>query len=226
MYRGILALIGLLLAGDALAQVSAQVSAASDNVYRGVSLTDSRPAAAAELNYDSDAGWFVGGQASETRLYREYGDHPEYTVDAGFAHALTAQLTWEAGATYSTFPGFTFWNYAEGFAGVLGENWNARIYYSPNYFGRQQRTVYAEFNYSHALGERLRLLAHVGALQGLSAAAGESNRTLDASVGVGAKFNGIHVQFAWVTTNRTNFLYPIDGSGDRQKWVLSLAYLY
>jgi len=30
----------------------------------------------------------------------------------------------------------------------------------------------------------------------------------------------------WITTNRTNFIYPIEQSDGRQKWVLSLVYSY
>ena len=226
MRRILLVLFGLLGAGNALAQVSGQISVASDNVFRGVSISDNRPSAAAEINYDGSAGWFVGGQVAQTQFYGEGHANPEIVVDAGYAHEMSSGLSWEAGATYSTFPNFTFWNYAEAFVGVLSENWNARLSWSPNYFGRHQRTAYAEFNYSRPLGERLRLLAHVGAVRGDSAQNTGNSRAFDASLGLGARVSNVNIQMNWIATNRSSFLYPVAPGGDRQEWVLSLAYTF
>lgn len=226
MRRILLVLLGCLLAGNALAQVSAEVSIASDNVFRGISLTENRVAPALDLAFDSSAGWFAGGMASTTQFYGQTHASPEVVVDAGYARAMSSGFTWEAGTTYSIFSNFTFWNYSEIFVGLLSENWNARLYYSPNYFGRQERTLYAEFNYSHALGDRLRLLGHVGALQGSSRFATSNPRTLDASLGLGAKLGSISTQLNWVTTNRASFLYPVAFADSRHEWVLSLAYSY
>jgi uncharacterized protein (TIGR02001 family) len=224
--RIVLVLFGLLWAGHAIAQMSGQISIASDNVFRGVSISDSRPSVAAEINYDGGAGWFVGGQAAQTQFYGQGHANPEIVVDAGYVHALGSGLSWEAGATYSTFPNFTFWNYAEGFVGILSDNWNARLYWSPNYFGRHQRTAYAEFNYSHPLGERLRLLAHVGAVHADAAQNIGNSRAFDASLGLGTTVSNVNIQMNWIATNRNSFLYPIATGGDRQEWVLSLAYTF
>jgi len=65
--------------------MSAQVSIASDNVYRGVSLTDGRPDRCREFNLDSDAGCSPAARFPKTHLYRQSSEHPEFTVDAGFA---------------------------------------------------------------------------------------------------------------------------------------------
>jgi uncharacterized protein (TIGR02001 family) len=219
-------LVGLAFAGSALAQISGQVSVASDNVFRGVSINDNRPTAAAELNYDAAAGWFAGGQVAQTRFYGESHSNPEIVVDAGYAHAMTSGLSWEVGATYSTFPNFTFWNYAEGFVGILSDNWNARLSWSPNYFGRHQHTAYAEFNYSHPLGDRLRLLTHVGAVHADAAQNLGSNRAFDASIGLGARVSNVNIQMNWIATNRYSFLYPIGPNENRQEWVVSLAYTF
>jgi hypothetical protein len=163
---------------------------------------------------------------STTQFYGQTHASAEGILDVGYAQAMSSGLTWEAGATYSIFSNFTFWNYSETFVGLLSENWNARLYYSPNYFGRHERTLYAEFNYSHALGDRLRLLGHVGSLQGSSRFANSNPRTLDASLGLGAKLGSVNMQLNWVTTNRASFLYPVAFADSRHEWVLSLAYSY
>jgi uncharacterized protein (TIGR02001 family) len=214
------------VAGDALAQVSAQISIASDNVFRGVSLSDGRASAALEVNYDNDAGWFTGAQISSTHLARENHDNPKLVVDAGYAHALTSKLTWEVGATYSAFPGFTYWNYGEAFAGVLAENWNARLHYAPDYFGRQRRTLYAEYNYQYALNQRWRVIAHVGALRSSPAAADGRAWAYDGSLGLAARFGSTTLTFRRVATDRSNYLYPLAPTSERADWVMSLAWSY
>lgn len=213
----------LLLAGAAQAQWSAQVGAASDYVYRGVSLNDGDPALMAAVNYDSPAGWYFGGQIAQTRLNGERHAQPLWIVDAGYAHALTSHLSWEIGATYSIFTDFTLWNYSEMFVGLSAENWNLRLYRAPDYFGRHRHSTYVEFNYVHALDERWRLLGHLGVQQVESTRNGDRDRTLDGSLGVGLKFNRIDVQLLWVAVNRANYAYPSLAPDERRRWVLSAA---
>lgn len=213
-------------AGPAFAQVSAQIGVASDYVYRGVSLNDGDPGVSAAVNYDSAWGGFVGGQVAQTRLYGERHAEPLWTIDAGYAHALTSRWSWEIGATYWIFSGFTFWNYAETFVGVSAENWSLRFYHAPNYFGRQQRSDYIELNGAYPLDERWRLIGHLGAQRTQPAPGGDRGRTYDASLGVGTKFERIDVQLLWVAISRANYAYPSTSPDDRSRWVLSASYAF
>jgi uncharacterized protein (TIGR02001 family) len=226
MRRAVLALAGVLPAHVALAQVSAEVSVATDNEYRGVSLNDKQPAPAVDLAYDSSAGWFAGTFASQVRFYAQDHSSLEMMVDAGYARKTASGLSWELGATSSIFPDFAFYNYSEVFAGLSSNDWSARVYYAPDYFGRNWRTLYAEFNYAHPLSEHLRLLGHVGILQGTFKTTNASAHTLDASVGIAAKLADFNIQLAWAATNRANYLYPVMVSDTRHEWVLSIAYSY
>jgi uncharacterized protein (TIGR02001 family) len=216
----------LLLCAAAHAQLSAQVSVASDYVYRGVSLDDGRPTVMAAADYDSATGWFVGGQVGQTRLYGESHTEPLWIVDAGYAHALTSRLSWEIGATYSIFTHFSYWNYAETFVGLSAKNWNLRLYYAPNYFGRQSRSTYLEFNLAQPLNEHLRLIGHLGAQRNESANGGSSSHTIDASVGAGARFDRFDLQLLRVAINRADYAYPVISPDDKQRWVLSAAYAF
>jgi len=213
-------------AGVSHAQVSAQVSVASDNVFRGVSLSDGRASAAAELDFDSSAGWFAGAQVSSTRLAFQRHDHPELVFDAGYAHALTSTLTWDAGASYTAFPGFTYWNYGEAFVGVLAENWSARLHYAPDYFGRQRRTLYAEYDFQYPLHERWRVIAHIGALHSAPAAAEGHAWSYDGSLGVAARFGSTTLALRRIAIDRVTYLYPLAETSGRADWVLSLAWSY
>ncbi len=220
------AICGLLLCGAARAQLSTQVSVATDYVYRGVSLNDGRPALMAAANYDSAAGWFIGGQVAQTRLYGESHSEPLWMLDAGYAHALTSRLNWEAGATRWIFPNFTYWNYAEAFVGLSAENWNLRFYYAPHYFGRQGRSTYFEFNLTRPLSEHFRLIGHVGAQAIDAANGGNTGHTFDASFGAGARFERFDLQLLKVAINHPNYSYPVVSPDDTQRWVLSAAYAF
>ena len=217
---------GMLLAGTAHAQMSAQISVANDYVYRGASLNDGRPAVMAAASYDSADGWFVGGKVAQTRLYGERHAEPVWTADVGYAHALTSRLSWEAGATYSIFSDFTFWNYAETFVGLSAENWNLRLFYAPNYFGRQRRSTYLEFDMTHPLNDRYRLIGHLGAQRSESSRGDDHDHTFDVSLGAGARFDRVDVQLLWVSTSRANYSYPVLSPEDRTRWVLSASYAF
>jgi len=216
----------LLCVDAAHAQLSGQIGLASDYVYRGVSLNDDRPAVTAAVNYDGAAGWYLGAQIGETRLFGERHAEPLWVAAAGYAHALTSRLSWEVGATYSNFTGFTFWNYAEMFVGLSAERWSLRLYRAPNYFGRHRRSTYLEFNGSRPLDERWRLLAHLGVQQAEFTRGGDRDRTFDASLGLGAKFGRVDVQLLWVAVNRANYAYPSTAPDERRRWVLSAVYAF
>ncbi|MGH8041373.1 MAG: TorF family putative porin [Rudaea sp.] len=221
-----MALAGALPSGKALAQMAAEAGIVSDNIYRGVSLNAGAPAPVLDLSFDGSNGWYVGGSASAVRFYRQYHSSAQIVLDAGYARAAASGIAWEAGATTSVFPDFAIYDYTQVFAGLAADNWNARVYFAPDYFGRHLRTLYAEFDYAHPLGERVRLLAHVGALQELSARGGGGTPTFDASLGVGLKLRAVDVRLAWVDRSRVNYLYPVAMGDTRHTWVLSVAWDY
>ena len=139
---------------------------------------------------------------------------------------LTSRLSWEAGATYSIFSDFTFWNYAETFVGLSAENWNLRLFYAPNYFGRQRRSTYLEFDMTHPLNDRYRLIVHLGAQRSESSRGDDHDHTFDVSLGAGARFDRVDVQLLWVSTSRANYSYPVLSPEDRTRWVLSASYAF
>ena len=51
---------------DVSARVSGSVAVVSDYLFRGVSLSEGRPAAQLNVNYDDASGWYAGGFASST----------------------------------------------------------------------------------------------------------------------------------------------------------------
>lgn len=211
----------------AIAQLSLDASLASDNVYRGISLNAGDPAAALNLTWDAGSGWYVGGMASQVHLYHRTQSSAQISANAGYAFRSDSGLGWEFGGATTAFPDSAHYNYGEVFAGLLGEHWNARLYISPDYFGRSERTIYAEFNTTHPLAEHLRWFAHVGALHGLSGARGNGNVPLyDVAIGTGARFGAFDLQVQWVDTSRLDYLYPAAAADTRHAWVASLTFSY
>jgi uncharacterized protein (TIGR02001 family) len=214
----------------AVAQLSGSLAVLSDYRFRGRTLSDNGPTAQLTLNYDRDDGWYAGAMAARAKLEDSPG--AQLVAYGGYAQRLPGGIGWEAGATQTVFTGSGAANYFEGYAGVSREQVNARLYYSPRYFGSATRTVYFEANGFLRLGETLRLVGHAGLLRSLG---GDSAGTMrgqrhDYRLGLAAQVGEVDLQLARVTgiTRR----YPAYGgypayAGPRPRaFVLSAAYSF
>lgn len=221
-------LCGLLPAFAAHAQLAADLSLSSENIFRGNSLSDGDPVAAFSLNADSDTGWFAGTLVSSARFdnYFYHRNGPQLVADAGFARNTDRGWSWELGLTGSWFPQASVYDYHELFAGVTIERWNARVYYSPAYYGLAYRSLYGELNYSRPLSERLQLFAHAG-LQHVDANhANATSTTLDTRLGLGLQLWRVSIQASWIETNRSSYLAPVNTGGYRRKFLLQVDYAF
>lgn len=188
----------------AQAQLAGTAGADSDYRFRGVSLSDSSPALRLGASYDAANGWYGG--ASGIGIAPSHGQR--YGLLSGYLGYVkrgARGLDWELGGTASHFVGSTHYDYAEVYAGLLGERWNLRVYYSPNYFASGVQAVYAELNADVRFNAQLRLFSHVGALAAVAGhAAGPAQvenslgsvRT-DARAGVGIAIDPVDLQLAW-----------------------------
>ncbi|MGH8822476.1 MAG: TorF family putative porin [Rhodoferax sp.] len=214
----------------AQAQLAGTVGVDSDYRFRGVSLSDSNPAVRLGASYDAANGWYGGVSGTGVALVQgqRYGQLSGYL---GYVKRGARGLDWELGSTASHFVGSAHDDYAEAYAGLLGERWNLRLYYSPNYFASGVQTVYAELNADVKLNTRLRLFSHVGALAavgghavGLTEAGNSlgSVRT-DARAGIGIAIDPVDLQLAWAGASRGG--PPVYGAR-RGAWVLSLSWSF
>jgi uncharacterized protein (TIGR02001 family) len=215
----------LMCAAAAHAQVSFDVGLASDNNYRGASLNDGHAVPLLNLSWDGDSGLYANAFATQARFYRHNHASAQFSADAGYARRTASGLTWEVGAITSVFSGASNYNYSEAFAGLLGERWSARLYFSDDYYGRDRRTAYAEFNYTQPLPKHFRVFAHVGGLRILSGAAPSGDKPMyDAALGAGLRLGRADVQVRWVNTSNRGYLYPVAASGPDRKWVTSVTF--
>ena len=155
------ALLGATCAAPgAMGQTSADLSVVSEYSMRGVSL-GRNPAVQLRVDHDFAGGWYAGTFASPIDLYgRGQG---LLIVYGGRALPLTSQLSWDAGVTRTIYLRNHEVDYHEFYAGLTYDRVNARLSYSPAYYGGN-RSVYLDLNGGVPLGERVALALHAGLL--------------------------------------------------------------
>ena len=226
---GAFALWFLFVSAEAFAQVSGSASLLSDYRYRGVSLSDNRPAAQLALAYDDASGWYGGAFASTVQLGHPTHRELQVVAFAGYASRMPSGLSWEAGADYSVVTGGQSYSYAEVYVGIASENVSTRLYYAPRYFGQKSGVLYGEINASQQLLDRVRLLAHGGVLRNNSDEAygrPADRHVFDASVGVVIDFDQFSAQLSWVGISSVNTPYPTTVLRNRNGAVLKLSWSF
>jgi uncharacterized protein (TIGR02001 family) len=228
--RGAATLLFCVLATGVSAQVSGTASVVSDYRYRGITLSDQKPAAQIGLSYDGPLGWYAGAFASTVRLAPPAGPGIQAMVFTGFASSLPSGISIEAGGDYSVFSGASGYNYGETYLGVARENLSARIYYSPRYYGQRANAWYGEINGAQPLIDPVRLLVHVGYLSSHSTypyGPQVEQHPLDWRIGIGADIDLFHFEVAWVGIRTANSIanvgYLITGSTSPNTVVLTLS---
>ncbi|MEG0884925.1 MAG: TorF family putative porin [Janthinobacterium sp.] len=190
----------LLCAGTATAQVGGNIALLSDYRFRGVSMSDGQPVPQLTLNYDDPDSWYWGVQASGVNLHERGGT--QWIAYAGMARRLASGWSWEAGASRSVLPRDHGSDYGEWYAGLAAERIGFRLYFSPHYFGRDTRTLYAEMNGFYPLPGGFKLVAHIDVLRPLPHAGMEAaGMRRDGSFGLAAALGDWNAQLAWVASS-------------------------
>jgi uncharacterized protein (TIGR02001 family) len=151
---------------SARAQVAGDVALVSDYRFRGVSLSDGKPALQGQIDWTDRSGLFAGAFASTVRLGSN-GDNPGISFQpfAGYAAPVTSTWSWSVGLTGYLFPSVASGgspNYAEVFARAGSEDLKFGVYLSNNYAGTGAPSAYLSVSASHSLTPNVSLLAHVG----------------------------------------------------------------
>lgn len=220
----LLALAALLSASaPARAQWSGSLLLTSDDRFRGLSRSDGDPALRGALAFDAPDGWYAGGALGRVALWP--GDRRwQASAYGGHSQRLSAALAWELGANGVHFAGASGYDYAELYAGLLGERVQARLYGSPDYFGRGPRSVYAELNARWPVTGAAQLLGHAG---WLAVSRNEYGRRQRADLRLGAAWNlrSMEWQLAWTGAGRGG-PYPVAHDGRRSGWSLGLTLFF
>ncbi len=228
---GAATLLFCVFASSVSAQFSGTASVISDYRYRGITLSDQKPAAQIGLTYDDPLGWYAGAFASTVRLAPPAGPGAQATIFSGFASRLASGISLEAGGDYSVFTSAAGDDYGEVYLGIASDKLSARIYYSPRYYGQRANAWYGEVNAAQPLTDRVQLLAHLGLLTTRTTypyTPQVEQRIVDGRVGLGVDFDLFHIEVAWVgiasrTGNNTASVgYLVTGSTSPNTVVLTL----
>ena len=221
----------LLLAAPAAAQLAVSVSADSDYRLRGVSLSDDKPDLSLNVSYDHDSGFYGGGSLIGVEGVHGdvrglgYIDYIGYTTrfdkaDAVDVGVVNSRYEEDVPRLYSP-------TYTEIYAGIVRDDFNAHIYYSPSYLGGGISTAYLDLNGAVRPARLWRLFGHVGVLTPISGWAGPDSRRerYDLRAGVAAEFRGGELRLAWTTTS-PDLNYPIGHTQGRAALVLGAALFF
>lgn len=216
--------VALVFTGHAQAQLAASASLASDYRYRGVSLSEGRPAVAMSLAWEPDSGLYAGASAVGGGSGPELLSHSEYL---GYAKRLSGDWSWDAGVSNltvaSAYGGVRGKEAFEGYAGLRGRRVGVYAYYSPRYLGDGGQTLYLAVDAASATRRGWRMIGHLAALTPIGDHAPENRRAqFDLRVGVARAFKGGEAQLAW-TSRRPGGDAASGYAGDRDAVVFTLT---
>ena len=179
--------------------ISGSVTLVSDYRFRGVSLSDKDFAVQPTITISHESGLYAGVWGSN--IANNPGDDAEVDIYAGFAGGDT--ITYDIGATYYLYPGFSSANYVE-FIGKTGTTvgpvtLGGILAYAPSQDGTgNQDNVYVGGTAAFAIPSTpLTLNSSVGLEDG---AFGDNK--IDWSLGVSASVAGFTLGASYVDTNR------------------------
>lgn len=155
-------------AAPASAEVGATLTLASQERFRGYSVSDGYPAATFSLSYDDASGPYVEGSVMVAGNLSDGAERTRVEGNAGYALRLKNGPTLDAGIVHAEYQGYRIYGaqavFTEVYAGVITDHLSAHLHYSPNYFQRGISTFYADVDGTTELAPHLRLGAHYGML--------------------------------------------------------------
>ncbi|MGK0408472.1 MAG: hypothetical protein ACJASB_000619 [Shewanella psychromarinicola] len=102
LYQAIALSTGLLLSGSALAEVTGNIGATSNYLWRGNTQTNNEAAIQGGIDYAHDSGFYAGTWASNV----DFGDETSYELDlyGGYGGNFTEDLTYDINYLYYAYP--------------------------------------------------------------------------------------------------------------------------
>jgi uncharacterized protein (TIGR02001 family) len=196
-------LVGALLSGAARSEIGGRLSAASEEIFRGRSISAGRPILGLDLSYDDAGGAYLGVQAKGVATRGQGAQLLSLTEYGGYAWRTGGGLTLDLGVTnthYSQYSGLgRDTHYSELTVGAIGRRLSARVSVSPNWFGAGNYTAYGETNGTLGDPAGWQLSLHAGVLQWLH---GPRPATVpptryDLRTGIARDFGRVRGEISW-----------------------------
>lgn len=164
--------ITLLSASPARAGVGGRLSVASEDMFRGRSISAGRPTMSLDLAYDDARGPYAGVQAKGVLAGGFAPRALSAQAYAGYATRIGSALILDAGLNHTRFSRYSSLErktgYSEVHVGLADNRSSARVSLSPDWLGRGNVTAYGEIGRQVALSDRWALALHGGLFLWLS----------------------------------------------------------
>jgi uncharacterized protein (TIGR02001 family) len=189
-------LLACAAAGSAHSQTSFDLTLASHYAARGAALSTG-PVLQLRAEHDAQseryAGWYAGGFTSPILV--EGRTQGEFVAYAGRAQRMSSTLSWDVGASRTTFLRDGGANYHEFYAGLAMRRGSVRVFYSPAYYG-EGRNAYLDLNGAWPLSDNLHLTAHAGLLHPFGDYPGATGGS-DLRVALGTQVGNVSLEAGW-----------------------------
>lgn len=185
------------------AEMSANVSVATDYTFRGVSQTDEKGAIQGGFDAEFDRGFYLGVWASNVNFGPASDTSTEINYYVGWSREVADGLVLDVSTTYFVYDGDSALNYPEYGASLAWMGFTAGLFYSNDYAGEDTDFHYPYLGYKLLLPQDFTLSFHVG-----------HNRTderdffdegkksyWDWSVGLAKAFKGVELGLTYVDTD-------------------------
>jgi uncharacterized protein (TIGR02001 family) len=185
------------------ADFGAVVAVASDEIYRGRSLSQGQPVASLDLSLDAASGFYGGASVTGVATRVDGTQLLGARQYAGYARRIAPDVTMDVGLTNAHYTdyysGENAVDYAEAYVGLAGRNLSARIAYAPDYFEQGIGSLYGEANGAWRLDDAWRVSLHGGllVLVGSALPPFAARTQFDWRVGIAWRVIGFDVQLAW-----------------------------
>jgi uncharacterized protein (TIGR02001 family) len=210
--RLLLALALIPLASSARAEIGASLTIASQDRFRGYSVSDGYPAATLSLSYDDARGPYFEASVMAAGTGSDGVKRYRFEENVGYALRIVGGPTIDAGIVHADYSGYRIYGhravYTEYYAGLVMGRVSAHLHYAPAYFQRHVAALYGDVDASLALTPRLRAIGHVGLLRQTAGPLEQAGRlTHDWSVGAVRDVGRLSVQASLVSGSRKRSFY-------------------
>lgn len=210
--RLLVALALIPLARPARAEIGASLTIASQDRFRGYSVSDGYPAATLSLSYDDARGPYVEASIMAAGTSEDGVKRYRFEENAGYALRIASGPTIDAGIVHADYSGYRIYGrravYTEYYAGLVMGRVSAHLHYAPDYYQHGVAALYGDVDGSLALTPRLRAIGHVGLLRQIDGPREPAGRRMhDWSLGAVRDVGRLSVQATLASGSRKRSFY-------------------
>jgi len=202
-----------LFSSTTLADISANISLASDYRFRGISQTGEELAVQGGFDWFHNSGFYAGSWASNVDFFPagsplDDGASIELDLWAGYTGSASDILSWDATLYYYQYPGDDIdQDFAELGLGLNYGPLRIAYWYADDYLGLDLNNQYLEANYSYELPQQFGLELHLGSSFGEvydDPATLGLEEYIDYSISLTRNIAGLDMKLSWMDTDIGN----------------------